>query len=146
MCTLLYVAEYYPHQSISIGALGYSLTGVIFLCKPTFYTLIFLALPKYVSSNVLTRPPVAPAGNCTVLERSALAWCPIAISTSGFLFCLRLRAIYDHDRVLVAAFFMLWLVILTGGILLPLSIKGGAVGSTMYCQDVWVSGLALSVI
>lgn len=75
-------------------------------------------------------------GNCAVLSRAALAWCPVAVSASGFLFFLRLRAIYNRNRILVSVFFILWLVLLAGGILAPISIKGGAVGSTMYCQDV----------
>lgn len=85
----------------------------------------------------------APVGHCAALERAALAWCPLAVSASGFLFFLRLRAVYNNDRILISVFFVLWLSLLTGGILVPISIKGGAVGSTLYCQDVWVSRISL---
>ncbi|KAF5310760.1 hypothetical protein D9619_007645 [Psilocybe cf. subviscida] len=78
----------------------------------------------------------APVGNCTVLERAALAWCPIALSATGFLFFLRLRAIYDRDRILVSVFFVLWLTLVGGSILIPVSIKGGEIGSTKYCHKV----------
>lgn len=78
-----------------------------------------------------------------MLERAALAWCPIALSATGFLFFLRLRAVYDRDRILVSVFFILWLALIAGGIIIPVSIKGGAIGSTQYCRVIRASKISI---
>lgn len=84
----------------------------------------------------------APTGNCALFDKVANAWCPVSIACSGFLFFLRLRAIYNRNQIVVAIFFVLWVALLAGGVLVPIGINGGAVGSTQYCEDVSVSSFA----
>lgn len=66
----------------------------------------------------------------------------MSIGATGLLFFLRLRAIYNRNRVVVAVFFIFWLALLTSAILLPVGFRGGAVEGTSYCTYVYVSRVA----
>ena len=80
-------------------------------------------------------PQGAPTGSCVVFDNAVHAWCPITIGFSAFLFFLRLRAIYNRNKIVEAIFFTLWLGLLVATIFVPIGIVGGAIGSTLYCQD-----------
>lgn len=81
----------------------------------------------------------APTGNCTVFDNAVHAWCPITIGFSAYLFFLRLRAIYNRNRIVEVIFFTLWLGLLVATIFVPIGIVGGTVGPTLYCQDAKVA-------
>jgi hypothetical protein len=85
-------------------------------------------------------PPAAPIGNCEPVNRLANAWCPVSVTATGFLFFIRLRAIYNRNRVVIAAFFVLWVGLAVGGIFIIVGVKGGPAGATQYCEDVFVAG------
>jgi hypothetical protein len=76
------------------------------------------------------------------VDNIAFGWCPLSIGATGLLFFLRLRAIYNRDRLVVAVFFILWLGLLASAILLPVGFKGGAIENTPYCTYVSVSRVA----
>ncbi|KAF5326660.1 hypothetical protein D9619_004257 [Psilocybe cf. subviscida] len=89
----------------------------------------------------------APVGHCALLNRLALAWCPISLGATGFLFLLRLRAVYNRDRFIVFTFFVLWVALLVGAALTIIGTKGGPViGSenttTGYCEIISVTALS----
>ena len=58
----------------------------------------------------------------------------MSISSSGLLFFLRLRAIYNRNRIVVASFFVLWLGLIAASLFVPLGTSGGPIGPTHYCQ------------
>lgn len=60
------------------------------------------------------------------------------MAATGFLFFIRLKAIYNRNRAVIAAFFVLWLGLAVGGIFIVVGVKGGPSGATQYCQDVSV--------
>ncbi|KJA22358.1 hypothetical protein HYPSUDRAFT_41000 [Hypholoma sublateritium FD-334 SS-4] len=76
----------------------------------------------------------APIGNCVLLNKIFHAWCPVSISCNAFLFFLRLRAIYNRNRIVVAFFFVFWVGLSVAGVFVPLGISGGSLGPTRYCR------------
>lgn len=123
----------------SIGAFAYALISVIFASQ--FRCLFTLTSTDY--SWILA----APIGHCALVDAIALAWCPISFGATGLLFFLRLRAVYNGNRVVVSIFSVLWLSILVGAALDPVSTKGGPLIrpgriSVGYCTDVSVTPLS----
>jgi len=96
-----------------VGALGYMLGSAIFSSAPT--------------------------GNCVVFEHAVEAWCPLNVACTGYLFFLRLRAVYNRNRIIVGTFFVLWLGLMVSSLFVPIGVMGGAVGPTDYCEDALVS-------
>ena len=54
--------------------------------------------------------PAIPSTNCGVFSTVAAACSSTAFSCTALLFFLRLRAIYNQNRITVSTFFVLWLV------------------------------------
>lgn len=81
----------------------------------------------------------APTGHCVAFDKEVNSWCPLAITCSAFLFFLRLRAVYNRNRIIVATFLALWFGLLAAAILIPLGVVGGAVGPQDYCEDAFVA-------
>jgi hypothetical protein len=65
------------------------------------------------------------------------------VAGSGFLFFIRLQAIYNRNRAVVAAFFVLWVGLVVGGIFFAVGVQGGPAGATQYCEDVSVARYVL---
>lgn len=84
----------------------------------------------------------APVGHCALVSNVAFGWCPLSIAGTGLLFFLRLRAIYNRNRLVVSVFFILWLALLASAINLPFGFKGAAVKGTSFCMYAYVSRLA----
>lgn len=63
----------------------------------------------------------------------------MAFSSTALLFFLRLRAVYNRNRVVVATFFVLWLALLAASIAIPFNTRGAEVGPTKYCTVVFVA-------
>ena len=61
-------------------------------------------------------------------------WCPVSVTFSGLLFFLRLRAIYNHNQIIVVSFLVLWMGLIAASLFVPLGISGGPIGPTRYCQ------------
>ncbi|KJA17097.1 hypothetical protein HYPSUDRAFT_1104897 [Hypholoma sublateritium FD-334 SS-4] len=90
-----------------------------------------IILPTALLTQIIV---AAPTGNCIKFNTVVHAWCPVSICCSGLLFFLRLRAIYHRNRIVVAAFFVLWIGLIASSLFIPLGMSGGAIGSTLYCQ------------
>jgi hypothetical protein len=57
----------------------------------------------------------------------------VAAPSTGFLFFLRIRAIFHRNRIVVWFFLFLWLVTLGTSFLLPFGLEGIHIGNTQYC-------------
>ena len=64
---------------------------------------------------------------------------PISISCCAMLSFFRVRAIYDGNRLVSAFFLILWLFVAGCTMLVPITVRGGHVGSTQYCDDTILS-------
>ncbi|KAF5323710.1 hypothetical protein D9619_012931 [Psilocybe cf. subviscida] len=84
----------------------------------------------------------APVEHCALLSNIAFGCCPLSIAGTGLLFFLRLRAIYNRNRLIVGVFFILWLALLASAINLPFGFKGAAIKGTPYCTYAYVSRVA----
>ena len=83
--------------------------------------------------TVFTNPTAAATGNCSALLTIANSWCPLAFPCSALLFLLRLRAVYNRDRVIVAIFSVLWLGLLASSVFVAIGMKAAPIGPTKYC-------------
>ena len=88
----------------------------------------------------------APTGNCAAFEHIGDAWYPMSLSFSALLFFLRLRAIYNRNRIIVACYFVLWLGLVGTTILIPIVISGASIGPTKYCVDADVPNSSYAAI
>lgn len=88
----------------------------------------------------------APIGVCKHFETMGNVWYPIGVSCTGLLFFFRLRAIYNHDRIVVACFFALWLGLLGCTLTIPLGVLGGFIGDTKYCTETFIPNSAYAAI
>jgi hypothetical protein len=94
------------------------------------------------SIGLLRRVIVAPVTHCQTLQ-VALGWCyVVAAPSTGFLFFLRVRAIFHKTRIVVGLFFVLWLATLAASFLLPFGLEGIHIGTTQYCINHKVAGFA----
>jgi hypothetical protein len=66
----------------------------------------------------------------------------VAAPSTGFLFFLRVRAIFHKTRIVVGLFFVLWLATLAASFLLPFGLEGIHIGTTQYCINHKVAGFA----
>jgi hypothetical protein len=62
------------------------------------------------------------------------------------LFFLRLRAIYNRNRVVVACFFVLWLGLLACTMFIPIGVIGDNVPGTNMCEDAAVPITAFAAV
>jgi len=111
--------------------------ALLFKQRITFTTLVYFAsrigsLGYVIASNIFE---TAPTGNCKAFETITDAFYPVALGFSALLFFMRLRAIYNRDRIVVAAFFVLWLGLLGTTVIVPIVILGANIGPTQYCID-----------
>lgn len=103
-------------------------------------------LSKYISVGIpifTDRTKASATRNCFALITIAGSWCPLAFPCSAFLFLLRLRAVYNRDRVIVSIFSVLWLGLLASSIFVPLGIQAAHIGPTKYCTIISVKKSAL---
>ncbi|KAF5381349.1 hypothetical protein D9615_008347 [Tricholomella constricta] len=86
----------------------------------------------YIIVNVIFQTAALP--NCQVIKKTVCVLYHVAFSSTAFLFFLRVRAIFDKNKFVVAFFFVLWLGVLGGS--LTVATVGNAVhlGPTKYCR------------
>ncbi|KAF8166292.1 hypothetical protein K438DRAFT_1984337 [Mycena galopus ATCC 62051] len=77
-----------------------------------------------------------PLKDCAALQKLPMIAYAIAVSANSLLFFLRARAIFDRNRIMVAAFFVLWLTVVGTAAATPTVIFGGNIGPTPYCTTV----------
>ncbi|KDR72366.1 hypothetical protein GALMADRAFT_229145 [Galerina marginata CBS 339.88] len=78
----------------------------------------------------------APTGNCAIFEKVVDGLFPLAVSSTSFLFFLRVRAIFIHNKAVVAFFAFMWLTVLAGTLTATQGVAGGEIGTTKYCTHV----------
>lgn len=65
------------------------------------------------------------------------AFCPtFSAVPTALLFFFRLRAVYNRNRRVVAAFFIMWLGLVVSAVFIPLGLVGRAIGPTAYCEEI----------
>jgi hypothetical protein len=57
------------------------------------------------------------------------------VSSTALLFFFRVRAIYDGNRYVTAAFFIMWLSVLGGSLTVVTTLSGAHIGNTKYCTS-----------
>ncbi|PFH50121.1 hypothetical protein AMATHDRAFT_145912 [Amanita thiersii Skay4041] len=90
----------------------------------------------YVTTSTVFQ--ISKVGDCQKLQ-VALGWCfCLAVSSTSFLFFLRVRAIFERNQFVIACFFILWLAVFGGTMTVPFAINGGHIGPTKYCINTGV--------
>ena len=84
---------------------------------------------------IITHLSAAPTGHCAAFETITDAFYPVSLGASALLFFLRLRAIYNRDRIVVFLFFLLWLSLVGTTMIVPIVTIGANIGDTKYCID-----------
>jgi hypothetical protein len=69
---------------------------------------------------------VAPIDNCNALKYAEGVFAEIAIPATSLLFLFRVKAIYNHSRIVTAFFGFLWIAIAGLSILIMLGITRGS--------------------
>ena len=69
---------------------------------------------------------VAPIDNCNALKYVEGVFAEIAIPATSLLFLFRVKAIYNHSRIITAFFGFLWIAIAGLSILIMLGITRGS--------------------
>jgi hypothetical protein len=70
----------------------------------------------------------------------ALGWCFVAaVPSTGFLFFLRIRAIFHQTKGIVAMFLVFWLITLGASIMVPFGVEGTHVGAPEYTSRYCIS-------
>lgn len=72
-------------------------------------------------------------GHCAIIERTISVAYAVTISSTCFLFFLRIRAIFDRDAVVVGFFFFVWLGVVGGCVPGVISVAASNIGPTQYC-------------
>jgi hypothetical protein len=75
----------------------------------------------------------APVENCEVFSKVTCAVYHVAVSSTALLFFFRVRALYDGNKWITAAFFIMWLAVLGGSLTVVTSLGGVHIGNTKYC-------------
>ncbi|KJA18348.1 hypothetical protein HYPSUDRAFT_191052 [Hypholoma sublateritium FD-334 SS-4] len=94
-----------------------------------YFTSRIAAVGYLLGSVIFTSVPI---GHCTLLHKIVTSCSSVAFACTALLFFLRLRAIYNRNRVVVAIFFFFWLILLAA--VIPFNTTGAEVGSTKYCS------------
>ncbi|KIY47908.1 hypothetical protein FISHEDRAFT_44522, partial [Fistulina hepatica ATCC 64428] len=120
----------------------------ILVCIPQDYRLLFkfdftavtfayftsrVSALLYILINALFQVSAVP--NCNVLQAVIGVFYVFTVSSSSFLFFLRVRAIFNGNSVIIAFFALSWLSTLAGSVLVPIGIRGAHIASTQYCVN-----------
>ncbi|KAF8881793.1 hypothetical protein BD779DRAFT_997645 [Infundibulicybe gibba] len=102
------------------------------LALPTMaYFFSRVASLAYIITSVVFQ--ISTVRSCQALQ-VAIGWCYCAaVSSSSFLFFFRVRALFERRLIVVVFFFISWLAVLGGTMIVPFSITGGHIGNTQYC-------------
>lgn len=76
---------------------------------------------------------VGVVGNCQSLQVAIGSCFAVAVPATSMLFFLRVRAVFNHNKYIVALFTVLWLATVGGSITVPFAISGGHIGPTDHC-------------
>jgi hypothetical protein len=69
---------------------------------------------------------VAPIDNCNALKYANGVFAEIAIPATSLLFLFRVKAIYNHSRIVTAFFGVLWIAIAGLSVLIMIGIPKGS--------------------
>jgi hypothetical protein len=81
---------------------------------------------------------VAPIDNCNALKYVEGVFAEIAIPATSLLFLFRVKAIYNHSRIITAFFGFLWIAIAGLSILIMLGITRGSFVSYFLLTYRWM--------
>lgn len=125
---LIYITR--PGYISRASVLSFSLVNAIVRSKSP-NQLYSPAENKSLTRNPL---PAAPLGkHCGVLQTTACALFHIAFSSTAFLFVLRVRAIFSHNKYVVTFCFILWLSVLATSATVATVRGSSPLGPTPFC-------------
>lgn len=81
---------------------------------------------------------VAPIGNCEIIHNLTYMYA-VALPTTLLLFVLRVSALYNHNKFVIAFFSLSWLCVFASAIAVAIGTIGGSVSfklKTKYCTEV----------
>ncbi|KZV87146.1 hypothetical protein EXIGLDRAFT_680208 [Exidia glandulosa HHB12029] len=117
---------------------------IYFKARWTLPTVVYFVSRIGTLAYILTSTlfQVAKIADCQALQ-VGLAWCYVlAVPTTSLLFLIRVRAVFYNVRWVFGLFVFLWLSTLAGSLVVPFAIKGGHIGTTMYCINNEVKSFA----
>jgi hypothetical protein len=76
----------------------------------------------------------APVGNCGYIRQISILY-PFTIPLTVVPFVMRVFALYNNNKYVVAFFSMSWLSVLGSCIAVPIGALGFTIGTTKYCLD-----------
>jgi hypothetical protein len=82
---------------------------------------------------------VAPIAHCWVLKYVEGIFFEIGVPATSLLFFFRVKAVYNHSRVITAFFGILWLAIAGLTILVMLGIEGGEYPGYIQYDIFWIT-------
>ncbi|KAG6909496.1 hypothetical protein DXG01_017218 [Tephrocybe rancida] len=86
----------------------------------------------YVLMNVIFQTAALP--NCQVIKKTVCVLYHVAFSSTSLLFFLRVRAVFIHNKVVVAFFAVLWLSVLGGSLTVATVGNAAHLGPTHHCS------------
>jgi len=72
--------------------------------------------------------------NCLVLQKMVCVLYHVAFSSTSLLFFLRIRAVFNEDKLVVAFFFVLWLAVSVGSLTIAIIDNAVHFGPTQDCR------------
>ncbi|KAF9471409.1 hypothetical protein BDN70DRAFT_869212 [Pholiota conissans] len=122
--------------------------NLLFKNRITISTLVYFtsrigSLGYVLASNIFQ---TAATGHCNASEKITDSFYPVSLGFSALLFFIRLRAIYNRDRIIVCFFFLLWLGLLGTTMIVPIVVLGADIGPTEYCIDAYVPNAVYAAI
>ena len=78
--------------------------------------------------------PAASIGHCAKVELISCLMHALAISSTALLFFFRVRAIFDRNKLVVAFFALLWVMVVAGTLAVIPGVAGANIGPTNYCM------------
>ncbi|KIM88286.1 hypothetical protein PILCRDRAFT_771075 [Piloderma croceum F 1598] len=78
---------------------------------------------------------IAPVDDCNALKYVEGMFLEIGVAATSLLFFIRVRAVYNHSRIITASFGLLWLVVVSLHILILLGVKRDRIPYTRRCIE-----------
>ncbi|KAF9044987.1 hypothetical protein BJ165DRAFT_1474700 [Panaeolus papilionaceus] len=109
-----------------------SIPTILYMVSRLGSLALVLAGTLFVSAGITT--------DCNRFLKVVGALYPVTIPANSLLFLLRLRAIFDKNRVIVGFFALVWISLFSTSIAIPWGLEAINIGPTKYCLTFDVKG------
>jgi hypothetical protein len=120
------------HSSYRISGLVYVITSVLFQGK-------FSATRDPTASSL---PIVMPVSDCEAFRIANTIFYGFTVTSSSYLFLLRVWAVFYHVKWVQAIFSFLWIFLVGSTVTVPFAVTGTRILPTNYCIDTAVKSYA----